>query len=198
MVYNNLDKLRWLNESKADFDGNKIVMQATKDSNLFCCYDEKRENVWSCFTAPYLYVEKDTDFVATVKLKADFKNTFDSAVLLIVKDETIWAKACYEKTDYDTIAVVSVVNNIVSDDANGCNIFQEYVWLKAARKGNDIGFYYSLDGKNYYMMRTCNMPLGKTIKIGIAAQCPMGEGTNCYFENFTVEDKTVENMRKGE
>lgn len=198
MIYNNENQLEWLNESQALFNGDKITMVATKGANLFCTFNDNGEKVWSCFTAPVLYTEKDCDFVASVKVRADFKNTFDSACLVVIDDENLWAKACFEKTDFDTVAVVSVVNNMVSDDCNGCNINNKDVWLKVARKGRNIGFYYSCDGKNYYMMRNCYLPLPKTVKVGIASQCPMAEGTTCYFEDFVIDDISVDDLRKGE
>ncbi|MFD1174828.1 hypothetical protein ACFQ3W_00700 [Paenibacillus puldeungensis] len=41
----------------------------------------------------------------------------------------VWAKACFELTDFSTHTVVSVVTNHMSNDANGCNIEGKAVWF---------------------------------------------------------------------
>ncbi len=53
---------------------------------------------------------------------------------MVLQDMAHWAKACFELTDFNMQAVVSVVTNGQSDDANGCNIeenlfgFSYVVW----------------------------------------------------------------------
>lgn len=46
---------------------------------------------------------------------------------MVLQDMAHWAKACFELTDFNTQAVVSVVTNGQSDDANGCNIEENSV-----------------------------------------------------------------------
>lgn len=109
----------------------------------------------------------------------------------------VYAKACFEKTDFDTHAVVSVVTNQTSDDANGCNLAGNEVWLQVARVGNSFAFHYSEDGEHFYMMRFFNLPVGKTIKAGLEAQAPQGNGGERYYKNLSIEYKTVKNIRMG-
>jgi hypothetical protein len=58
--------------------------------------------------------------------------------------------------------------------------------------------HYSLDGDKFFMMRFFNLPVEKTIKVGIVAQAPTGKGGKRFFENFSLEQKTVKNIRYGE
>ena len=117
---------------------------------------------------------------------------------MVMQDFQVWAKACFEKTDFDTHAVVSVVTNQTSDDANGCNIDGYSVWLKIARVDNTFSFLYSIDGEKFFMTRFFNFPVEKTIKVGFVAQAPAGKGGNRYFESFSLEHKKVKNLRSGE
>ncbi|WFA86753.1 DUF1349 domain-containing protein [Paenibacillus amylolyticus] len=122
----------------------------------------------------------------------------DLRTLMIMQDFQVWAKACFEKTDFDTHAVVSVVTNQTSDDANGSNIDSDTIWLQIARVGNSFAFHYSLDGLKYVMMRFFTLPVEETIKVGLEAQAPLGEGGPRTFQNFSLVNKTVKNIRFGE
>ena len=92
---------------------------------------------------------------------------------------------------------MSVVTNEYSDDANGCNIDQNFVWLQATRVDQSFAFHYSLDGKIFYMMRFFNLPVKENIKVGLLAQSPMGEGGIRTYESLSIERKTVKNIRMG-
>jgi regulation of enolase protein 1 (concanavalin A-like superfamily) len=116
---------------------------------------------------------------------------------MVMENTQIWAKACFEQTDFNTRAVVSVVTNQVSDDANGCNINGDSVWLQMTRAGQAFAFHYSEDGENYYMMRVFSLPVGETVKVGLEAQAPIGSGGERHFESFSIESKTVKNIRMG-
>lgn len=102
-------------------------------------------------------------------------------------------------TDFGTHAVVSVVaRNGECDDANGCNIDGNEVWLKVCRCGNSFAFHYSVDGKKFYMTRFFNLPVGETVKVGLLPQAPVGNGGTRFYTDLTFEQKTVKNIRMGE
>lgn len=117
---------------------------------------------------------------------------------MVLQDLNIWAKACFELTDFNTRAVVGVVTNQISDDANGCNIEGNEVWLQVARAGNSFAFHYSLDGKRYDMMRFFSLPVEETIKVGFVAQAPTGQGGERIYQDYSLEYKTVKNIRMGQ
>lgn len=134
-----------------------------------------------------------------VKVSHDFKGTYDSSSVMVMKDMQNWAKACFEKTDFGTHAAVSVVTkNGESDDANGCNIEGNVAWLQVTRCGQSFAFHYSTDGESFYMMRFFNMSVGEEVKVGLLAQAPIGDGGVRIYENLTIEQVTVKNIRFGE
>jgi hypothetical protein len=192
---------RWLNESNARFSGDRLVIDAPAKTDFFCnngAISQSGITPETLCNAPFYYTEVTGDFVLTVKVSHNFRDTYDSATVMVMKDFDVWAKLCFEKTDFDTHAVVSVVTNYTSDDANGCNIDGNAVWLKAVRVNNSFSFHYSVDGKSFYMTRFFNLPVEKTIKVGFVAQAPTGDGGERYFEDFSLERRTVENIRFGE
>src|SRR5690554_4046695 len=133
---NQFSEFKWLNESELRMDGSKLIIKAPPVTDFFNNPNAKNKTdaePESASNAPFYYTEVTGNFVMKVKVSLDFKDTYDAATIMVMKDLNVWAKACFEKTDFDTNAVVSVVTNGVSDDANGCNIEGNSVWLQMCR-----------------------------------------------------------------
>ena len=196
------EKFHWINEGEVVLEENRIIMMAPALTDFFCGGETTSEEgilPESLCNAPYYYTEIDGDFVLKVKVSHEFRETYDSASVMVMHDMTNWAKCCYELTDFGTHAAVSVVTiNGESDDANGCNLEGNTAWLQVCRVGNNFAFHYSLDGVNFYMMRYFHMPETKTIKVGLLAQAPTGNGGKRIYENLSIEHITVKNIRAGE
>jgi regulation of enolase protein 1 (concanavalin A-like superfamily) len=190
----------WMNESEIIETDGRIEILATEKSDFFInpgAVADEGITPESLCNAPFYYTNISGDFVMRVKVSHEFKDTYDSSSIMVMKDLTHWAKACFELTDFDTHAVVSVVTKEESDDANGCNIDDSTVWLQVCRSGNSFAFHYSRDGENYYMMRFFALPADETVKVGLLAQAPLGNGGKRIYENLTIERKTVKNIRMG-
>ena len=145
--------------------------------------------------APFFYTEVSGDFVLRARVRPNHRYTYDACALMVIKDERIWAKAAFEASDFGTRAAVCVVTNGVSDDANGCNIDQDVVWLQIARVGDVFCVHYSLDGERFDMVRLFHLPVGDSVKVGLEAQSPAGEGGLRLFSDVTLERRTVQNLR---
>ena len=193
-------EFKWLNEGKMVQEGNRIEIVAPPKTDFFRGRNTQSED-GSFFeapaNAPFYYTDVEGDFVFRAKVSLDFLDTYDASALMVMKDQTCWAKACFEKTDFDTHAVVSVVTNETSDDANGPNVEGNTVWLQMCRVDNDFSIQYSVDGENFYMMRYFDLPVDPVVKVGLVAQAPIGRGGKRIFEDITLEKKTVEDMRAG-
>jgi regulation of enolase protein 1 (concanavalin A-like superfamily) len=149
-------------------------------------------------SAPYLYLNVTGDFVMKAHVCHPFKHKWDAAVLMVREDANRWAKLCFEGSDFGTQAVVSVVtNNGLSDDANGVNYHWPSVWLQIVRKGNLFGMHYGPDGQTWNMVRYFTLDVPKTIKAGMVAQCPVGQGTYADFMYFSMENRSVDDIRAG-
>ncbi|CAM5716887.1 putative Regulation of enolase protein 1 [Streptomyces afghaniensis 772] [Streptomyces afghaniensis] len=190
----------WINESTIVEGDGRIEIYAPQETDFFCnngTIGTEGITPQSLCNAPFYYTEVAGDFIMKVKVSHDFKDTYDSASIMVMKDMTYWAKACFELTDFDTHAVVSVVTKEESDDANGCNIDANAVWLQVCRSGHSFAFHYSIDGENYYMMRYFSLPVDEIIKVGLLAQAPLGNGGVRIYENLSIAKKTVKNIRMG-
>lgn len=112
--------------------------------------------------------EIEGDFILKVKVSHDFKETYDSASVMVMVD-----------------------------DANGCNLEGNSAQLQVCRVGNNFAFHYSADGINFYMMRYFHLPAESLIKVGLLAQASSGNGGKRIYEHLSIEHKTVKNIRSG-
>ena len=193
-------EFKWLNESTIEKSENKIIIMAPEKTDFFIAATEKCEEGFLpkiLSNAPFYYTEIEGDFVIKAKVSHEFKDVYDSASLMVMKNLECWAKACYEYTDFGTHAVVSVVTNGLSDDANGCNLEGNTAWLQICRVVNNFGIHYSTDGEHFYMMRYFSLPAEPVMKVGLLAQSPLGSGGKRIYENLTIEKRTVKNIRAG-
>ena len=200
MDWSKLGSFRWLNEAPARIEDDALVIAAPPRSDFFRNHGAVAEEGItpdSIPNAPYYYTEIQGAFVMRVRVQHAFKDTYDACAIMVMQSDTVWGKACFELTDFGTHAVVSVVTNGVSDDANGCNIAGDEVWLQVCRVGNSFAFHYSEDGERFYMMRFFYLPADATIKVGLVAQAPQGSGGERYFRDLSLEHKTVKNIRFG-
>lgn len=184
---------KWLNESQIGEKDDLIQITAPGKTDYFINPEtgEVKSN------APFLYADIQGDFVLRAKVRHDFIAKFDGAALFVMDQEDRWAKLCYEYTDLNTYAVVSVVTNGLSDDANGQNLTDTSVWLQIGRKGDAFAMHYSIDGTNYQMVRVFNLKASDTLKVGIVSQSPTGEGLVSDFSDIQLERVTMQNIRVG-
>jgi regulation of enolase protein 1 (concanavalin A-like superfamily) len=149
-------------------------------------------------SAPFLWTAVEGDFVARVRVRPTFTSTYDAGALMVRQDEACWAKLCYEASDFGTHAVVSVVTNGLSDDANGVNLEVDAVWLQIVRQDSVFALHYAVDGETWRMVRYFSLPVADTIRVGLVAQSPIGPGTTVDFGQFVIESRRVKDLRAGQ
>lgn len=171
--------------------GMRVTVPSTVD------YFQDPAGVMQKDDAPYLWTEANGDFVAQAHIQPTFTSMYDAGALLARQDAKHWAKLCFEKTDLNTTAAVSVVTRETSDDANGVNLSMPDLWLQIARAGDVFGMHYALDGQNWFMVRLFRLELPQTIQVGLVAQSPVGPGTRIDWLSFSLETKTLQNIRAG-
>lgn len=194
----NMTGWKWLNESQIINEGNEVVIYAPGHTDWFNNpVPEDGKLSAPVANAPFFYTEVTGDFVFRAKVRPNFRSVYDACALMVIQDETLWTKAAFEKSDFGTTAAVCVVTNGISDDANGCNIQQEEVWLQIVRVGDVFCTHYSLDGENFDMVRLFHLPVEKTVKVGIEAQSPASEGGLRFYSDISLENRTVANLRAG-
>ena len=92
---------KWLNQGEINIEDDRIEMVAPPQSDFFCnngAVSEVGITPESLCNAPFYFTEVTGDFVMQVKVSHDFKDTYDSASVMVMVDLRNWAKACFEKT----------------------------------------------------------------------------------------------------
>lgn len=187
--------LDWMNLDKARKQQSQTLrITAEKGTDFFI----DPENGKSTATAPVLYKEVKGDFTAIAKVRPDFSAQWNACALMVLIDEVNWIKLAFENSDATGPSVVSVVTRKVSDDANGAIMADHReLWLKLVRKGDVYGMFWSDDGTDFRMVRIARMPASDQVKVGLEAQCPVGDRAEHEWLFFSVENKTVADLRKG-
>ena len=147
--------------------------------------------------APYYFDFIDFDFIASVKIEPEFNSTYDAGAILIFDNEKHWIKVAFELTDLGYSSVVTVVTKNSSDDCNGEQIKENAVWLRILRKNTIWSVHYSLDGKNWKMVRYFELDLNREVKVGVISQSPIGNGCKVIFTEFNIKKNNFQDMRKG-
>ena len=194
--HENLADFKWLNEPSAfTLDNGTLTVVAKKGTDFF----NNPVDSTITATAPLLYKEIKGDFVAKALVRPDFTSLWNAVALMVHIDDTTWIKFAFENSDATGKSIVSVVTNKYSDDANGVVLKdQDQIWLKLIRKDDIYSMHWSIDGEEYKMARLTAMPSADTVKIGIEAQCPVGESATHEIGYFEVVKTTVDDLRKGE
>ena len=97
-----------INPSQIKIEGDKIKIYAPAQSDFFCNNGAVGEDGITPDTlcnAPFYFREITGDFVMKVKVSHNFQDTYDSASIMVMLDGKNWAKACFEKTDFDSVPV---------------------------------------------------------------------------------------------
>ena len=194
----NIKDWKWLNESSFIEMNGEIAITAPPRTDWFNNpVPENGKLSAPVANAPFLYTEVKGDFVFRAKVRPNHRYTYDACALMVIRDETVWAKAAFEQSDFGTKAAVCVVTDGVSDDANGCNIESDTLWLQIVRVGDVFCVHYSIDGDRFYMVRLFRLDTGERVKVGLEAQSPAGEGGIRVFSDVSLEHRTVSNLRAG-
>ena len=72
--------------------------------------------------ASYLAQDVEGDFTFSALVSHRFLSTYDACCLIAYANDKLWSKACFECTEEGEHAVVTVMTNGLSDDANSVRI----------------------------------------------------------------------------
>ena len=147
--------------------------------------------------ATLLGAPPDGDFQFSARVAVEFASTYDAGVLVLYRDESCWAKLCFERSPAGQPTVVSVVNRRVSDDCNHFTVAGNEVWFRIVRGGDCFAFHASTDGALWQLVRYFAFDDPAGISVGFEAQSPTGEGCRVEFGEIRYEVGPVADLRAG-
>ena len=85
-----------------------------------------------------------------------------------------------------------------SDDNNHDLLTAGDVSFKISSDTNVIGFYYSVDGQQWQLVRLFRNAYPEKLHLGISAQCPGEGGSQTLFTGTSITTEAVKSFRLGE
>ena len=188
-----LEKMTWFNEpSQWEIKEKKLTMMVTPQSD----YWRISHYGFTVDDAPFYYTTYGGEFETKVKITGDYKARFDQMGLMLRIDHENYSKAGVEFVD-GKFNLSTVVTHKTSDwSVITLDKTPAFVWIKAVRRLDAVEFFYSLDDKNYIMIRNAPFQDNIPVMVGLMAASPDGDGFNAKFENFKVTQ--LPDMRRQE
>ena len=151
-------------------------------------------------TAPPLLlreIDNTKPFTFSTLVKPQFKETYDAGAIYVFYDQQLWQKFAFEMDERKLTRLVTVRTITTSDDNNHDSITQEEAYMKISSDTKNIGFYYSLDGNTWQLVRLYRNEYPKRIYLAISSQPPIGNGNETLFSNIVFSENSIQNFRLG-
>ncbi|MFJ3958500.1 DUF1349 domain-containing protein [Arthrobacter sp. NPDC090010] len=192
------DDLRSLRsaDSEVDLDGGTVTIRAAAGDDLF----NRPGTELTLHSANVFAFPVDGDFTLEAEVEVDFREGFDSAVLVGYLDGLHWFKLCAEQDELGRPRIMSVVTRDRSDDATGIHLPEGPVRLRMSRVGTMISLHYRADGR-WELARYFGFPVSGAeggLKAGLAVQSPRGNGTTATFRDVVFATSGIMEVRSGD
>lgn len=186
------------NDAEKQFSkiGNKIEITSGAETDFFI---EPGAPPYEKANAPLLLKTVDNTKPFTFSFKTTPVQTvkYDAGMAFIYVDDKHWLKFAFEADERMNKRLVTVKTKDFSDDNNHDAIKSSSVFMKISSDTKVVGFYYSIDGKTWQLVRVFKNEYPPTIKIGIGSQSPVGKGNKSVFEQFQFTETGVKDFRMG-
>jgi uncharacterized protein len=188
--------LRWLQKPEAwHCSDGTLSISAGPRCDLFV--DPNGTAATGVDKPPMLVCEPSGDFALAARVGVDFAATYDAGVLVLFRDDSCWAKLCFERSPQGQPMVVSVVNRRFSDDCNHFDVDGSNIWFRVARGGDCFAFHASTDGTDWQLVRYFGLEGASGISVGFEAQSPTGDGCRATFDEIRYESGRLADLRSG-
>ena len=146
-------------------------------------------------------VDNTKPFTFSAKMKPGFTKDglYNAAALFVYASDTLYQKFCFEQDERGNHRVVTVRTVGTSDD-NNHEVFNdtEFIYYKVSSDARTIASYYSLDGKEWQMVRLYKNNYPEKLYLGICSQAPQSEECTSIFEELSLTTDNVGDFRMGE
>ena len=182
-------------KTSATVEGDKLILRSNTKCDNFNDPDGKLSNN----TAPVLLTKIDNTkpFTFTAKVTPTFIETYDAGTMYIYINKKWWFKFAFERDERKSTRAVTVRTIETSDDNNHDVINSAYTYMKISSDTKTIGFYYSVDKKEWQLVRLFRNDYPTEIWVGLSTQSPTGNGTSATFEHCSLILSSIKDFRMG-
>ncbi len=184
-------------DTLAKINGNQLAFKVGEKKDYFSDPDGKLSNN----TAPILLTEvnnrKPFTLISKVAPKFTHAGLYNAGVLYIYANDDLYEKFCFEQDERGHHRLVTVRTIGTSDDNNHDVVERPYVYMKLSSDTKTVGSYYSLDKKEWHLVRLYKNNYPAKVWVGLSAQCPVDTGTVSYFNEVSLAKNSVGDFRLG-
>jgi len=182
-------------KSTATVEGDKLILISNAKCDNFNDPDGKLSNS----TAPVLLTKIDNTkpFTFKAKVTPTFIETYDAGTMYIYINKKWWLKFAFERDERKRTRAVTVRTIDTSDDNNHDVINSPGTYMKISSDARTVGFYYSVDKKNWQLVRLFRNDYPGEIWVGLSTQSPIGNGTSTTFEDCSLTLSSIKDFRMG-
>ncbi|TYT26955.1 DUF1349 domain-containing protein [Luteimonas viscosa] len=176
-------------------DGGRLVLRSPAKRDNFRDPDGTKANI----SAPMLLAQIDNTrpFTLTARVQPTLLDTYDAGTLYVWAGAESWLKMALERDERRLTRLVSVRTEGTSDDNNHDVVEGDAVHMKISSDATTIGFYYSLDNREWQLIRLYRNAYPDRLWLGISSQSPIGTGNATVFEDIALTDAAVSDFRMG-
>ena len=136
----------------------------------------------------FLYKEVSGNFVVQVGVHGDYAALYDQGGLMLRASDQYWMKCGIEYVGGVQQASAVVTNDFSDWSVTPLQINPAQVWFRVKRQDCSLEVFYSLDGKDYVMIRTAYLKCSRELNVGIMCAAPEGPGFRIKFYDLWIEE----------
>lgn len=150
-------------------------------------------------TAPVLSSKVDNakPFTFSSRVTPRFSETYDAGAVYVYENDRLWMKFAFERDERKRSRVVTVRTIDTTDYNNHDIVDNASVYLKVSSDTKTIGYYYSLGGEGWQLVRLYRNDFPSEIWVGVSAQSPVGNGKTAAFGECILTENSVGDFRTG-
>lgn len=183
-----------INNPKAAIVGDTLTISSGAKSDFF-----NAPNGDKFASAPLLIKALDNTkpFTFVAKVAPSFAGTYDAGAIYLFVNDDLWQKFAFEMDERGLTRLVTVRTVGTSDDNNHDAITLSDVYMKVSSDTETVGFYYSLDGKQWQLARLYRNDYPAQLYLALSSQSPLGEGIDTKFTDILLSESAVNDFRLG-
>ena len=146
-------------------------------------------------------VDNTKPFTFSARLKSGFTKDglYNAATLFVYANDSLYQKFCFEQDERGNHRVVTVRTVGTSDDNNHeVQNDAEHIYYKISSDARTIASYYSLDGKQWQMVRLYQNNYPDRLYLGICSQAPQSDECVSIFDQLLLTTDNVGDFRMGQ
>jgi regulation of enolase protein 1 (concanavalin A-like superfamily) len=181
-------KLKWFSPPKEwNCESSNLIIKTDKQTDFW----QKTHYGFQADNGHFLYYEVNGDFRLTTQVKSKPLNRYDQAGLMVRFSSDTWLKTSVEYIPDGHSKLGVVVTNQGYSDWSSQEFLedQNLLFYRITRRENNYYVDYSIDGISWRQIRMTHL-LEETdsIKVGIYACSPQGEGYEAEFDFIKIEN----------